>query len=224
MEQQKRRKSKRRRRKQIQRIRICISIVFVGLIVILGGMYLVLDRYVSKYPDNKVVSNIYIGGLDVQNMTKEQVKKALEAHLEEKKLTKVTLLVDGNKEKVTLEDLGFSYKDLDQVVNEAYSYGKDGSIWERYRALKAITKEAFVVEENYVVDDELTKALLEEKAVPLANHAVDASIQRTYSGFNVIEEKEGKTVNIEETIASIIKYLNNEWDYRDFQYTVVLKK
>lgn len=222
MEQRKRRKSRRRRR-QMQRMMIMTGGFIVLLIVLLGGTYLFLNGYVSKYPDNKIVKNIYVGPVNAEGMSKAQLKKALEEHLETKKDTKVTLLIGDKKDETTLEALGFGYKNIDKIVDEAFAYGKEGSIWERYHALRDISKEKKVFEENYIVDKEAATAILEEKAIPLANHAVDAKITKYSGGFNITPEKEGKTVDVKETLSSVVKYLNEEWNYQDFQWTILLK-
>ena len=224
MEQRKRRKSLRRRRQIIRRITICTGIFFVALIVLLSGTYLFLNRYISKYPENKVAKNIYVGPVNAAGMTKAQLKTALEEHLEKIKPTEVTFLIDEDKEKTTLETLGFGYKDIDGVVGQAFSYGKEGSKWERYHALKSLSKEKLVIEEEYVVNSKAATAFLNEKAVPLANHAVNATITKYSGGFSITEEREGKTVNVKETITSLEKYLNQEWDYKAFKHEVILKK
>ena len=222
MEQRKRRKSRRRRR-QMQRIMVLTGGLFVLLIALLGGTYLFLNSYISKYPENKVAKNIYVGPVNAEGMSKAQLKAALEEHLDNKKATKVTLLIDDKKDETTLEALGFGYKNLDKVVDLAFAYGKDGSIWERYHALRDISKEKKIFEEDYIVNKEAAAAVLGEKAEPLANHAVDAKITKYSGGFNITAEREGKTVDVDETISTVIKYLNEEWNYQDFQYTVVLK-
>lgn len=217
-------KIRRRKKQKIQLIKQYLVISFVALIGILTATYLFLNNYVSKHPQNKVAENIYVGPVNAGGMTKEQLKNALNEHLETKKATEVTFLIESEKEIETLETLGIAYKNLDKVVNNAFSYGKEGSTWERYRALKDISKESLVIEEEYIINEETVKALLEEKAVPLANHAVNASIMKVTDGFRIVNEKEGKTVHIENTVASLVKYLNDEWDYNNFQYEVELKK
>lgn len=223
MQQQKQRKSKRRIRK-IQRMMACIGLFFMLLIALLGGTYLFLNRYVSKYPDNKIAGNIYVGPVSAGGMSKEQLKKALEEHMESKKQTKVVFLIDEAKEETTLEVLGIGYKDIDHVVTQAFAYGKEGSVWERYHALKDISKEKMVFEEEYIIDNEVATAFLGEKAVPLANHAVNATITKYSGGFNITEEKEGKTVDIAKTLDSLEQYLNDEWNYKEFEHEVILKK
>ena len=91
--------------------------------MVLGGLYLYLRKYVSKYPENKVVENIYVGSIDAGNMTSQELKTALEEYLEAKKATKVTLLVDDKNEAVTLGDFGIGYENIDELVKNAVAYG-----------------------------------------------------------------------------------------------------
>lgn len=203
---------------------ICISIFFGVTIILLGGTYLFLNRYISKYPENKVAENVYVGPVNAAGMTKAQLKKTLEEQQEKLKATKVTLLIEEVKEATTLEELGFGYRDIDEVVNQAFSYGKEGSKWERYHALKDISKEKMVIKEDYIVNHEAAGAILKEKAVPLANHAVNATITKYSGGFSITPEREGKTVNIKKSIASLEQHLNESWDYMNFKQEVILKK
>ena len=214
----------RRKKQQMKRLMFKIGAAGAALIVILTALYLYLNNCVTKYPENKVVENIYVGAIDAGGMTKAGLKEALELHYEETKTTKVTLVIDGSTEETTLEELGYGYKNIDKLVKEAFSYGKDGSIWKRYRALRKISKENLVIEEEYVIDSDMAKAVLKEKAVPHANHAKDATIAKTSEGFKITEEKEGETVDIKKTISSLKKYLNEEWKYKDIKLDVVLKK
>ena len=62
MAQSKRRISRKKRRQQ-KRILTLVGIIFGALILILGGTYLYLNRYISKYPENKVADNIYVGSI-----------------------------------------------------------------------------------------------------------------------------------------------------------------
>ena len=45
--------------------------------------YFTLYRYVSKYPQDVVCENIYIGTMNASGMTREEVLKGMEAHLKE---------------------------------------------------------------------------------------------------------------------------------------------
>ena len=79
---------------------------------------------------------------------------------------------------------------------------------------------------NYgdVEKDKTAKSVVKEKAVPLASHAVDASITIEESGPVITEAKEGKTVDIPKSIDALEQYLNTEWKHKDFSIKMVMKK
>ena len=116
-----RRKIRRRRKNKLQQLKLYIGVSFIALIVILSATYLFLNNYVSKHPQNKVAENIHVGPVDASGMTKQQLKNALTKHLETKKATEVTFLIETKKETETLETLGISYKNLDKTVNTAFA-------------------------------------------------------------------------------------------------------
>ena len=83
---------KRRKKQQMQRLLLSVGIAGGVLIIVLVGLFLYLNSYISKYPENMIAENIYVGPIDAGNMTKAELKKALEEHYEAMKATKVTLI------------------------------------------------------------------------------------------------------------------------------------
>ena len=110
------------------------------------------------------------------------------------------------------------------TVDKAVSYGKDGGVFSRYMKLRKLKKEKVVISENIRVDQEQATAILKERAVPIADHAQDAAITRTGTGFSIEEEKEGTTVDVEKSIAALEEYLNSSWNHKDFTKEMILKK
>ncbi len=211
----KRKASIKKRRKQ-QRARLILGLVLAFIILVIVAGYVSLNRYVSKYPEDKISENIYIGPINVSDMTKEEAGQAMQEHLEKCQNNKVTMTVGDQKTTVKLKSMGLDYKDVDKLIDEAFSYGKEGSLWKRYRTLKKLSKEDVVIKDIYVIDDEKTETAIKKKAVPLAEHAVDATITKTSNGFHVTKEREGHTIDMEASIADIKAYLEEKWDYSGF--------
>lgn len=194
------------------------------VILIFSAVYIYLNKYVSRCPENQVCENVYIGPVNVSGMTKKEVKAAMKAHLEESGNAKMTMRVGKKSTDTTLKEIELNYQNLDKLASEAVSYGKEGGLWKRYRNIKKLQKESFIIEENLVINEDILKQIIKEDAVPLANHAVDATIEKTASGFAITEEKAGKTVNIKKSIAAIEEYLNGEWNHEDFKIKLVQRK
>lgn len=220
----KKRNSRRRARRRKQRAKIILGLSLLCVILIFSAVYIYLNKYVSRYPENQVCENVYIGPVNVSGMTKKEVKAAMKAHLEESGNAKMTMRVGKKSTDTTLKEIELDYQNLDKLVSEAVGYGNEGSLWKRYRNIKKVQKEPLVIEENLVINEDVLKQIIKEDAVPLTNHAVDATIEKTASGFAITEEKAGKTVNIKKSIAAIEEYLNGEWDHKDFSIKLVQRK
>lgn len=211
-------------RQRRRRMKVLIGLVFVCLVLVLGISYILLQRYVSKFPNDKIAENVYIGTTDVSGMTKTEAK----AKLEERAATDLTLIVsivvEGQSADATLEEYGFNHKDVDELVDKAIDYGKKGSLWSRFKNLHRLSKEKHVVAEEFELNQEAGIALLEERAVPLANHAQDAVIAKGVSGFEIIPDQEGETVDTEATLLELKKYLNNNWKHEAVSLDAVTEK
>ena len=217
-------KSKRMSRMRRRRRQVLFGLVFVCVCIIFAISYGVLYRYVSKFPADKICDNIYIGSVNVSGMTDKEAKEALKKHLEDDRKENVTMKVDDKKAAATLEELGLHYNDIDKVTKKAVSYGKKGRLWVRYRQLRKLSKEKMVLGEEFVLDHKKSKAVIEDRVVPLASHAVDAKIKKDGDGFKITKEKDGQTVDIKASTAKLEKYLNEKWKHKDIAMKMTLIK
>lgn len=219
-----RRKKKRMSKLRRQRRRILLCLGFLCLAIVFGVSYGVLYHYVNGFPKEKICDNIYIGAVNVSGMSEAEAKNELMEHLKEDQALTLTMQVDKKSQEASLEEMGLGYQDLDKTVQKAVNYGKKGSLWKRYRQLKKLKKEKVVFDESFVLDEEKAGTVINERIIPLANHAVDASIEKNSTGFKIKEEKEGKTVNIEASIQEIEKVLNTSWKHESLTVEMVQKK
>ena len=228
---QRKRKKKRynqryNRRRAIQRRRRRILLFGLSLfcvILVLGIVYLVMHGYVSKYPENKICKNIYIDSVDVSGMSKKQAMDTMEEELSKYQQASVTMKVDKQSAQASLEEMGLQYKNMKKTVNTAFEYGKKGSLWKRYFTLKKLAKEKLVLKANYELTQKKAKKVLKEQAVPLATHAVDATMTRESGSFQIVPDKEGKTIDIKKSIDLITKKLNSKWNKKPFEVELVQK-
>ena len=186
---------------------------FFGLVLILGALYLYLDKFVSQYPQNQICENVYIGQVNVSGMNQQEALAVMQAYLSEARDVKVTLKAGEKATDTTLENIDLNFRDIEQTVKNAVSFGNEGSLWKRYRSIKKVLRKKLVLDEEFVVDKEKLKTIIENQAVPLMERAENASITRTKNGFEITEEKEGQTVDVEKSVAAVENFLNNGWNY-----------
>lgn len=223
MSTKKRRKvvSKRMSLQRKRRMTFLFLLVVACAVFVFAGSYFALRNYVKKVDEKVICDNVFIGTEDVSAMTAKEAKAALKKHLEQDKSVTLTMKVNDQTATATLEELGLHSDDVDGLVKKAVDYGKKGTMWKRYRQMKKLEKEPLVLAETFVLDEKASKAVLKERAVPLEQGAVDATITKTATGFSVTSEKEGKTIHLKKSIEKITEYLNGKWEHKDFSMKMV---
>lgn len=205
-------------------VQIQIGLFVCCVLLLLSVPYFMLRYQLSRYPKGKIYDNVFIGMTDVSGLTKNQAVKLLEENLDKDRETSVTMKVEKKEAEASLDELGVGYKDAEKVVEQAFDYGKKGNVFSRYRKVRKLRKEKYVVEPGYVLDEKTAEKTINEKAVPLADHAQDAAVIRTETGFSIIKEESGETIDIDKSVKTIEEKLNGEWDHKAFQVKMVSKK
>ena len=195
------------------------------VLAVIGIVYGVMYSYVNQYPENRILDHVFIGTQDVSGMTKKEAVQAIQSHHEEHLNYKVTMKVGEESAQATLAELGLEHRGVDQLVESAMDYGKKGPIAMRLMKIRGLEKEPYVVKEVMKLDEKKAEAVIKERAVPLAARAEDAYVERTGDGdFQVVDEKEGYTVNVEASIQKMDQYIEKTWDHSDFEIEMELKK
>lgn len=200
----------RRRRKKAQ---IMAVFIFVLVVLVLALTNLVLYRYVSKFPENVIADNVFVGAVNVSGMSKEEARAVLEAQLEEDKAVPISVQIGEQRAEGTLAEYGLAYKDIDKTVDKAMGYGKEGSLWSRFWKLRRLKRKNAVLGEDFVLSKDAGAEILAERAAPLAKRAKSATLVRGEEGFSIEKEEEGEIVNISESLKKIQSYLNDRWSH-----------
>lgn len=217
------RRSRRKRIQRRKRMQVLFGLILFCSILVLGISYFFFQSFVSKYPEDKIYKNIFIGSADVSGMTEKEAQEVMQQRLDSGRQATIIMRVGEKEESVPLEELGLSYKDIEKQVKAAFEYGKAGSLWQRFWQLKELSKEKKVFDESYILNQKQIKTFMDEQIVPLADHAQNATMERKGNEFEIIEEKQGKTVDVDESVSAILKQLNNGWDQKDFALEMVQK-
>lgn len=193
----------------------------IAVIVIVSG---ILSYALSMYPKDTIAENVYIGDINVGGNSKKEAKAALKARLKELQKVNVTMTVEDKKETVSLEKLGFKYKDASALVDEAFDYGKKGGLFFRYRRLHKLEKESYTIAVTYALDSKKADSVLNEKVTKLAKRAENATIETKDSKATIVDAKDGKKVDVKKSVKKIEKALNNKWDLKDLTVEMAVVK
>ena len=213
----KRRMQKRKRQRLIKMIGTVAAII----IAIIGIAFGVMSHKVKQVGQNVACNNIYIGQVDVSGKTAQEIEELLEQKTKEYRKKKVVLHVGEESAELTFSELGLKANNADKLAKEAVAYAKDGSLFSRYKKIKALEKEKIVLDDAFVINKKKTQKLFDEEIEPLEVKAKDATIQRSGAGFIIDEEEKGYAVDEKKSMEVIENYINEKWEYGDAEIKLV---
>ena len=221
--QKKKRQLSKKAQKRIRQRNLHVGIAAVAAIVIIFSVIqFALWKYVSKVDGAHICKNVYIGKTDVSSMTREEAVSAVKNTLGDYRNKQLVLKVKDQGASVSIEEVGAEIEDIDKLAEQAVQYGKTGSLWSRYQEIHKLNKKKYVIDESFKIDETKLRDLIEERAVPLEQKAVNASASYNESGFDLTDEAEGYTVDIDKSVKKIKNFMNKKWNYEDAEVELTL--
>lgn len=178
----------------------------IAAVAIIGGASAYTAFTYSKV--NKWTNNIYpgvkIGNADVSGKTKEEALKLLNEKYKDKiSNSKITVKVSGKDYNLDLNKLDIKYN-VDEVVNEAYNYGKDLKMFTKYSLIKHPTEKNIPTQFTYNKD--VIASFSSGIAKELDKNPVDAKIKINNGNINITPDVKGYKVDT----ADLEKQINDK--------------
>ena len=140
--------------------------VFVVALVLVAGAFLFTNEHVFKADasaDAKIEQGVYIGGIDVSGMTAEEATDAVNTYIESVKEQTVVLVGPKANVEMKIEDMGLIAR-TEAAVQEAIAVGRSGNLISRFKVLKDLEKENYVIEMGFSIDKQLVGEAIYKKA------------------------------------------------------------
>lgn len=158
-----------------------------------------------------IVSGVYIGDIDVSGMTKEEAQAAVEAYVQELSGASVTFMVGEHPVEVPVNELGF-HAGTEDIYDNAAALCKKGNIVKRYKDTKRLEKEGMRYELKFSFDEAKVRSIIETKCCSYDQPAVNAGLKRTGAGFEITDGVVGYQLDVEQSVALAMDFLNKEWN------------
>lgn len=184
-----------------------ITVILIFIIFVIS-YFVYVHSVVSTY-ENIIYPGVKIEEYNVENMTKEQafafIKEKYDKPL---KNNSITLVCKGKEYNIPYDSLNINY-DIEEIVEEAFRYGKDQNARNKFLAIKKPQEKQFTAKFTY--DNKPVDEILSTIEKSLNKKAKNASITRKNGKFHItpeiskeeIERKEVKD-QIEDVIISHI--------------------
>ena len=184
---------------------------FAGLI--LGAAFLTGSSTAFAAGKAEIHAGVYADGIDLSGMTREEALTALDTYVQEMQDETLTLHIGDNELTPTLGELGLTGTNESDIVEEAIGLGKTGNIIKRYKERKDLEHENKNYQLTWALDTDLVTAYVNDTCTQFDQDAVDATLKRSDSGFEVVGGQTGLVLDTAASITKIIDFVENEWDH-----------
>lgn len=185
--------------------------IALGIFIVLGGAGLTASE---TYHKDRIFNGIFIGGLDIGGLKKDQARQVLETwhdgwwadkmrydiyNEQGKKLSTVEFqpIVSSSD-----QSYQFVYFDLDAMMNEAYRYGRSPSVFLRAKNQLMLLFHPVTFNAIVEVDDNRLDEILHLELEDMETLPEDASFELVFQNDPVIiSETDGNTFDYQKAIA-----------------------
>ena len=156
-----------------------------------------------------IYDGISLGTVAVGGMTEEEAEKEYKNYLDDLKGVTVQLDLEDKRCEVDMSDLELE-AELDAAIAEAIHYGRTGNILKRYKEIQAISEEGKSIPVALSLDEDALIELLNEELADYIVPAENAGLEYSDGELTVLDGKNGKELNAEDTIDKLWKAIE-EW-------------
>jgi vancomycin resistance protein YoaR len=185
-----------------------VTALFLVLVGIAGAGGGYMYKQIKDY-SNAIYPEVVIEHIDFSGRTKEETEQMLKEKYGDIVLKKkISVKSSGKTYVINYLNLNARYN-IEQVVNEAFSYGKNLGFLDKYKLIKSPVPTYLRLEFTY--DIKPVKELIAGMQKELDKAPVNASITMPSSGsFTITPEKSGVKLNAEKLEANLSAVINGD--------------
>jgi vancomycin resistance protein YoaR len=173
-------------------IKIVLLILLPLLLLIIPAGIIYRD---TRTAENKIFDGVYINGEHVGGMSAEDAKTLLEVKYD-KPLgdKKISIVHEDYTYHINYDKLNAHY-DINGAVNNAYAYGKSGSIIEKTITRWKLKKQTYNIDLEFTTDSNITNQIVKTVANKVNRNPKDGELSFDGKTFSVKPDVPGVKVN-----------------------------
>lgn len=153
----------------------------------------------STRAEERIPDGVSAGELSLSGLTAKEAEQKIDGFVAEKLAQEIVLTVNGAEAKTKAGDLGLSWENRGQVLEEIEDAGLSGNLIKRYMKKKDLEVNPLSIPLNLTVDEDRVAAFVEENCKGAMAEAADASITRKDGEFVITPAVTGLTVDMDAT-------------------------
>ena len=194
----------------MKKLRILVAVLFIAA----AGTFLLTNEELFQADEIKEIrieEGVYIGGIHVGGMTAEEATDAVDNYVEEIKTQSITLIAPKDNLTLSLEKMGVSAQ-TEAAVQEAVSVGQSGNLIKRFKELKNLEKEPYVIDMGLAIDKDQTAEILQNKSTQTNIKAINHGLEIKNGEFIYVPGQQGNEVDIVASVNALDDYVAIEWE------------
>lgn len=198
--------------------------IIVLFLVISFGLFTTYRVVMAANSDKQTIhAGVYLDGVYVGGLTKEEAMEEYDEYIAGIEDLDVTFTTVKGSFTTTLKDIGVEVS-VENAVDQAYNYGRQGNILSRYKEIKALEEENVVLVPEKEFDVEVLKEKLTNETADLITEPKNASITRADGEFVVHPGEKGVTIKVDDTVALLEEVFAKEWEQKDLSLKAVVEE
>lgn len=177
---------------------------------------------VQAQEEDLIADGVYAGEIELSGMTVSQAEDVVQSYVTALGEKQITLMaVQGNEVTVPAADLQLKWANP-EIIEEAVSLGKEGSLIARYKARKDLQTENKVYPVKVEINQGTLKSLLEEQCASFDIPAVNAHLTRVDGSFIIEDGQIGYKLDVDASVQAVSDYIQNTWNHQDDSIDLVV--
>ncbi|WP_414697112.1 VanW family protein [Peptacetobacter sp. AB845] len=197
----KKKRTTRKKKKQKKKEKIVFSIIAIFVVVTVAIMAF---NFTYVY-NGRIARNIYIEGMSVSGMKPDDVKEELNKKY---KVDNIKFEYNDKEYVIKPETVGLKYN-IDQIVDEAYGYTREGSYYKDLYNYFSLKNKSLKKNIEVVYDSDKMKKEIEKIAKTLDKDPKDATIKIDGS-IKTTKSSDGVKLNISKTLSNLTSSIDNK--------------
>lgn len=198
-----------------------IMIILLLMVVVgVGGFYVYVYNNTKKWT-SLVYPGVKIGGVDISGKTLGEAKDMVTKNYQSTILKKnIYIKTPLKKYSLNYAKINARYN-IDEVVNEAFNYGKNLKLYEKYKLIKKpVNKE---INMKFTYDSKPIHVLITNMKKEIDKTPENAIIYRSSGNFNITEDKKGSKLMDDKLEKEIVSKITGDIKTSDILVTAEIK-
>lgn len=180
-----------------------LVLIFITIILIIT----VLFTYFN-YKNTNIYNGIYIKGIDVSGLSKEEAKDIINTYISENIPEEIHFKSEDYETAISTAELNIKF-DINEAVDIAYGMGRNGNIFENNWNIIQANLLKINIEPVFTIDEKELKNKLKEMSSNLPDKVIESSYYIENNNLIITRGKTGNVVNIDEMVSCIEEKINN---------------